>query len=342
MLQEAAEPTRTFDPHDPKTPRIGKSKLVRLWRIVPKQVAAIERADGSTGVMVLPAGFSLVPKEAQGDWTVNHTERGIKVYFGRDLSALLHAVPKWHQEFVTVTGHHVGVAMKDLPHWYRSNLLAGDKIAIQSVFEAKAALEALGWKEVKHKSWGEAWKKVFAGTAILILDPGTFATELRMVPMTLPPMSGEEWEQAKAELVIMVPVKGRHASELEKAAQELAARAKKWRPKKAHDPSGVRWGGQEGKAALDLWKVDAEEAVVRWLGALRRHGRSQGHTTKALVDLVLSEERPHSTDTLADAEGITRRQMGRMIVAILERLAKAGKVEKETGGKVVLWYPRED
>lgn len=341
-LLEVVEPDHSFEKG--KGPKLGSSHIARAWKLIPQKAGAIQLDDGTFGVLV--SDKEMVPEEARPYSNYSATQRIIRqaknawIYAGEDLPVILHALPDLKHKFEMATGHHVDVGRKALPYWYADTRMQLGLDPITSFFEVEEALKGQGWKKDSLKYHKDAMSKTFGSVAIAVELPDYHRTTLFMFPKSFP--RGVETIEP---FMLHIQYKGKFGKDLDEEARKLAAAVKEARPaKRKTDTSKIRWGGKEGRAALALLKKDAEAAVLDFLRP-PTYMKPQPITSQRLFHLILDYDADirhvHSNEYggLERAEGLSRRQLSKILSAVLNKLAKEGKIEKDTSERTVKWWP---
>jgi hypothetical protein len=351
-LLEAQEPDHEFEPG--KGPKVRDEHIVKLWKVVPGEIAGFVTDKGTRGILVKREAYKKAPYHMGASLMA---PRGFWVYTDHDLAALAHAQPKWKTAYEAKTGHRIDVSR--LPYWYKERLQAQGKMPLESEHNLKGALKAAGWRLKKEKKrdregpgGAEHMIKRFGGIWVSIpFFTGHYGSDRIFIsPSGLPRgLPYEQWKDFHADTRIEFKFRGKYIEDIEKAAQQVAAKVKKWKPKRAKlDQDRVRWyyKGQvhTGKAALDRWKTECERIIMddilrpgsgpgRQAAILGR--RNPCSTTQSIVNNIL-----HNYG-LIDIEGVNRKRMSTMIRTILNRLAKQGKIDRTTGGRHPEWCPKD-
>jgi len=344
-LLEAREPDHEFEPG--KGPKVHDEHIVKLWKVVPGEIGGFLTDKGSYGILVKKEAFKKAPYSSGVSWGA---PQGFWVYMGVDMAALAHAQPAWKTAYEAATGHHIDVDR--LPYWYKERLQAKGELPLD-FGTIEGALEKAGWKRKKErrrsreepgsarhliKRIGGVWVEIpiFSGhgSDLLFIGAG--------LPKGLP---FEQWDAFHKDTTIEFRYRGKFIGDIEKAAQQVAAKVKQWKPKRAQiDPEKVSWHyrGQvhSGKAAVERWKTEAERIIMDDIlrpGSAKRdlYGRFKPESTQSVVNNILYNY------GLEDLFGVGRKQMAKMIRVILDRLAKQGKIEKYTGGRSPEWHPKD-
>jgi hypothetical protein len=188
---------------------------------------------------------------------------------------------------------------------------------------------------VKDKSGHfNTYAKRFSGVWYQILvSKDSMSPRVYLSPSTMPPgldiLDREKWDQAREATSAWFDVKGHRIEDIERKIEELVKEYKKLSTRKQTDPNKLRYDDKEGKEALAAWKRDVESR----LQTIIDNGASRGndYTTQDLTGNLLENYR-----LLLD--GVDRPFMARAIRAILEAMAKAGKIEKDTNERNPRWF----
>jgi hypothetical protein len=189
----------------------------------------------------------------------------------------------------------------------------------------------LGWRKPKKsksrvdtyiKQFGGVWMELswYLGSDYLGIGPVK-------VPRGIKP---EDWDAAFERLNVTEPMRTLTLSKIERKALELSKVYKELSgPRKKRDTSGFRYWPHgtrkyegdplEGQAALKAWRKDAEEYILYELTEAAKRG--QGYKTRVLADQVSFERELEEGYVAAD-----RRFVGRAVRAILDKMARHGKI----------------
>jgi hypothetical protein len=155
-------------------------------------------------------------------------------------------------------------------------------------------------------------------------------------------MSSETFDQYLKEGFSRLDYQTSSLADIERATVEVAAKYKEFAgPRKKKDPEEFEWRGKTGPEAVKSWQEKIESVIIDILGV-----------TKTVFDY---SGKPRETHPAWDTESIVsnlldnyslepsgmmlknRRDVSRVIRAILERMAKQKKIRKETGGSKIEW-----
>jgi len=192
----------------------------------------------------------------------------------------------------------------------------------------------LGWKKPKkQESRQDAYIKRIAGvwfTLSWYLGSDHINLGPSSMPKSIDYRNQAEWDAAYDRLFLTIPFRGQTLATLERKALELAKVYKELSgPPKKQDASGFRYWPKgttqyvddplTGQAALKAWRKDAEDYILHDLTEAARYGRAFKTTHLALaVSTELGLE-----ENLVEAD---RRFIGRAVRAILDKMAKQGKI----------------
>ena len=335
----ATRPDTEFDPKDPKTPAIKNKKFVRLWKIKPGVTAAVELEDRSFMLMVKTDTDPLPPYAAPPYFgRFSERQKGMWLYGGEDLAAPFSEKPQWAAAFTRATGQK---APSKLPYWYEKALVVAGKRPFTMSLDLEHYLEKNGWRKKKDKIWGPRFVKRYGSIWVAIsTENSLYSDSITIQPVSVPRgiSHGEDWKAFYEATRVHLDIKGKYGKDLDAAIQQVADKIKSLKPaRRKKDLSGIEWRGTEGKAALDAWK----QAVVKLItddilepltGGYRPRNISM--TTQSIVGNILNN---YNYDDI----NISRKYSARLIRAILDKLAKQGRIQKWTGGRSPEWAPLE-
>jgi len=213
--------------------------------------------------------------------------------------------------------------MESLPGWKRVKSLMGSKYVAFTKKFGVVNIE-LGWED-------SVWNR----------DAYIYAPMPRSVGF-----DGPEYEALKEKLYQRIhDIPGKSWPHIEKTLLDVAKAWKGSSKRQKKDRSSIRYKpgyGQDylqGDEAYKRWLSDVRDFLQREIDKSAQHGTDW--TTRDLADWVMQ----HSPfDGLI---GVSRRDMGKAISRLLNAMAKAGKIEKDTNNPRVPrwlglnWVPRK-
>ena len=212
-----------------------------------------------------------------------------------------------------------------------------------SMFDLQLFMESLpGWKRVK--GLGERYITFAKRIGNVSVEVGWDDSHWNKDLFVMAPISrnvaygSPEYEDAKDKLFLRLrDVPGKSWHEIEVLVVEVAAtwkglfkRQKKDRSKIRYQPDGYGGDVLQGDEAFKRWLKDVEAELQD--GIDRSAKRGMDWTTQQLVEDILDHGR------LGGLIGVSRRDMGNAISRLLNAMARAGKIEKDTNNpRVPKW-----
>jgi len=192
-----------------------------------------------------------------------------------------------------------------------------------------------GWRRSKKKSttFDEEWVKRIGGVWIAIKWGRDFGSTILIQPSKMPfrNLDRKKWDEAYDLLTKEYRITGKTLADIERAAQDLVKDYKRMAPRKRKDYTESSWRGYRGEEAIRKWKETVEETLLDILGPHTTYRKESIWTTKELIHNLLDN---YGIDYPI---GLERRDVGVQVKAILERLARRGKIDKLTGGRYPDW-----
>jgi hypothetical protein len=332
----AARPDNEWDVRDPKAPALSRTlKARRHWHVVRELVSAFETTKGEFVVVLSDKGYGKLSGAAKAGtrWEYG-TPRGFYITKDEDAGAIFHEHPEWREAYKVKTGR---TGEEGLPYEYREILMAKGELPIKSGFDLEQVLKRDGWKATKER--GHLQKKFGIVRVLVVVPESHFSKKLDLRVLSLPKglVSDDDrfnafWEDTSFTFPDFTKVS---VDEINRKAVELAARVKKWRPKRekpTHDR--FRWQGESGPQAFKKWQAAIREALVEDLQQLKR--RAPRHDPYWPTSLFVSDL--WDNRNMEPQSVMLRDEFSKRVRAELEKLARAGKVEKITElGREVYW-----
>lgn len=193
-----------------------------------------------------------------------------------------------------------------------------------------------GWKKGKALLGStnyQAYIKRFGGFWIqLEWSESVWSQDAWLFPTTKPKsVAWDKWMELSKEYRVILSIKGLSLAEIDRHALELAKRLKELAgPRQKRDTSTFRYKDLTGDEALKAWKAKAESVLQEIIDGGAPHG--QDYTTASLAGNLID-----NYGVELEGMGVRRETMGRLVRAILEAMAKRGKIEKDTNFREPRW-----
>jgi len=212
-------------------------------------------------------------------------------------------------------------------------------------YEVEQILQGSGWKQIRS---GKRRKYKHKDETTFIKRYGSIWIEADVLPSHFGGMlflwaplprglraGTPEYEAAKEKTLAKIDYRQVTAQSVDRAVQGLIQAFKEHtgprKPKSTYED--FRWQGREGKEAYKVWVRDIEGGILTALKRRQEFAERQRHApkpvlpfykTRDFVEIVLPNYRPETLD---------RREAAKRIRAILEAMAKQGKIEKIPKGE---------
>jgi predicted secreted protein len=291
--------------------KVNGKAILRLWKLIPDVAAAVALAGRVFGLLVKE---SKTPKGSRDPWGKH--PRGYTWFEGDDLGIIAHLEPSWASAYKSATGQAVP---DKLPYWYRERQMLRGDTPMENHYDVATWLRANRWKE-RSDIW---WKKV--GPSNVGLQIREYSGEVWTFLYWPKGMAMEDKEAFREATTVKVSIRGSFGKDLEDAAIEAAQGAKKFRTR----TKKVR---TEDEAAMIKEFLERVEKNVL---EMDRH-LAGGKTTRWIADFLFGNGGPELLELLP--YNVNRREAGKMVRRVLEKMAKAGKIEKDTGGGQPEWF----
>jgi len=348
----ARHPDKEWAKGDPEAPVLGydRQKLIKLWSLVPDVVGAAFTDKGQYLLLITKKGMGMLPDRVKrvhldrtGDYRIAR-----EVYMG----SIFYEMPKWKSLYEQATGQ---TPTSYLVEEHRTALIEEGVLGFKSSTDVLPVLRRQGWQEPSDKTRKKVRKdknilaKRIQGVWVWIMDSRWDLKRMLLVssrtPKGISALDDEKWkeyrEATQREIRDVTKVT---VTDIERLAGEVAVAVKSFTPKRKRTTyEDFEWGNQEGPEAYKAWLIRVKEILVAELKSSAEY-----HKRQVERGYSLSSQGSTSTSSLSQnvlnnygmmpAWGMSRKEAQLKIRAILEKLAKEGKVEKITGyGRELYW-----
>ena len=207
-----------------------------------------------------------------------------------------------------------------------------------------------GWKPAGKEHGFFDYVKRFGGIWYKLMVPESYTSQQVYLVPSKYPMGGEHgtpgvpsyedkeaWKAFYATISAKMDIKGLTVAAIENKIEELVTAYKETVGRRKRDTS--RWGYRSretgerytGDEALRQWRKEVETRLQEEIDALGKQGTAW--TTEVHVSNLLE-------NYSYDLEGASRAEISRMVRAILETMAKQGKIEKDLNDRLPKWYSK--
>jgi len=345
------QPSREFPKGDPDAPKVEGKQVLRLWKIKPG-VVAFEVEGREFGVFLQEEALRHLSEVWRSQaWSLARKVRGIWVLQDRYLSALFFEHPEWGSLFERATGHKVDTSDKAIPYWYENWQIFNNQKPLRFDSQLEEVLKADGWRPKKDKVYGEGWIKAINGVWVRIDKPdGFFDKDVYVhgskIPRRLERDRVQEFLEATSR---RIEFRNRMYEDFLADVGRVAAVIKSWQPKRTRETfEDFEWNDHTGPEGYKAWVAETEAFILRelerqlqeakgyydrvredpWMRG--RGGPNYGQPTSWLTGNWLDNH-------AALPDSMRRPEAARRVRAILESLAKAGKIEKSRDGREIMW-----